>query len=58
MDYEEKLERIKVLRAKYPRLNLLERGGHLIDLIFTYGAENKVYEEYFRELDEILDKVK
>jgi hypothetical protein len=58
MEHEEKLERIKGLREKYPKLNLIERGGHLIDLIFAWGADDKVYETYFKELDEILEKVK
>jgi hypothetical protein len=56
MEYEEKLERMKALRAKYPRLNLLEKGSHLIDLIFKYGEEDGVYEEYFKDLEQILEK--
>lgn len=58
MEYEEKMERIKGLREKYPRLNLIERGGHLIDLIFAWGADDKIYEAYFKELNEILEQVK
>jgi hypothetical protein len=57
MEYEEKMERIKGLRERYPKLNLIERGGHLVDLIFA-GADDKVYEAYFAELNEILEKVK
>jgi hypothetical protein len=58
MEYEEKMERIKGLRERYPKLNLIERGGHLVDLIFVWGADDKVYEAYFAELNEILEKVK
>lgn len=58
MEHEEKLERIKELRKKYPNLNLIERGGHLIELIFAWGAEDKVYETYFKELEEILEQAK
>lgn len=56
MEYEEKLDRMKALREKYPKLNLLERGGNLITLIFTHGADDKVYDGYFKELDEILER--
>jgi hypothetical protein len=55
MEYEEKFERIKGLREKYPKLNLIEKGGPLIDLIFTWGKEDKAYDEYFEELDKILE---
>lgn len=58
MEYEEKLERIKGLREKYPKLNLIEKGGSLIGLIFAWGADDKVYDAYFKELDEVLEKVK
>lgn len=58
MECEEKLERIKGLREKYPKLNLIEKGGRLIDLIFTYGKEDNVYDGYFEELDKILEKAK
>lgn len=58
MEYEEKLGRIKELRKKYPKLNIIEHGGHLVGLIFAHGVNDEVYEWYFNELDKILSKVK
>lgn len=58
MEIDERLDRMKTLREKYPKLNLIDRGGRLINLIFEGGVSNEKYEMYFKELEEILEKVK
>jgi hypothetical protein len=58
MEIEEKLEKMRVLREKYPKLNLIDRCGYLVNVIFSEGANDKKLDEYFKELGDILEKVK
>lgn len=56
-EYEKKLKRIEELRKKYPKMQTAERVGHLVDLIFAGGGDERVYESHFKELDDILSKL-
>ena len=58
MEIEEKLEKMRVLREKYPKLNLIDRCGYLVNVIFSEGANDKKLDAYFKELEENLEKVK
>jgi hypothetical protein len=57
MKYEEKLERVKGLREKYPKMDMIEMGCRLINLIFACRVDDKVCDAYFKELEEILEKL-
>ena len=57
MEIEERVKRVRELRKKYPKMEMAERGGRLVDLILSSGGNNKVYESRFKELEEIMQKL-
>lgn len=56
MDIDERVKRVRELRKKYPKMEMAERGGKLVDLILSSGGNNKD-EARFKELEEILQKL-